>query len=248
MVNERLKTGSEASIAHREGPCSRRLDTGTKPQYRSRLAAAEHNKGTLNRWKWEEKIMRNMQSSRLQALSEETFTPEQRALAQSIRSGPRGQFKLAGPFAVYLHAPAFGELAQKLGGHLRFKTSVPGRLSEFAILVTAQHWKAQYEWAMHVPMAEKQGVKPQTIHDIQAGRPPKSAPRDEMAIYAFAKELYAKRRVSNATFNRVRKILGDAGTVELVGILGYYALVSMILNTFRMPLPEGIKPGFREPA
>jgi 4-carboxymuconolactone decarboxylase len=188
-----------------------------------------------------------MQSSRLQTLSEETFTAEQRALAESIRSGPRGQFKLAGPFAVYLHAPAFGELAQKLGGHLRFKTNVPGRLSEFAILVTAQHWKAQYEWAMHVPMAEKQGVKPQTVRDIQAGRAPKSAPRDEMAIYAFAKELYAKRRVSTATFNRVRKILGDAGTVELVGILGYYALVSMILNTFRMPLPEGIKPGFREP-
>jgi 4-carboxymuconolactone decarboxylase len=184
--------------------------------------------------------MRNMQSRRLAALSEATFTPEQRALAESIRSGPRGQFKLAGPFAVYLHAPAFGELAQKLGGHLRFKTAVPSRLSEFAILVTAQHWKAQYEWAMHVPMAEKQGVKAQTIRDIQAGRAPKAAPRDELAIYAFAKELYAKRRV--------RKILGDAGTVELVGILGYYALVSMILNAFGMPLPEGIKPGFREPA
>ena len=69
-----------------------------------------------------------------------------------------------------------------------------------------------------------------------------------MAIYAFAKELYAKRRVSAATFNRVQKILGDTGTVELVGILGYYALVSMILNTFRMPLPQGMKPAFREPA
>ena len=91
----------------------------------------------------------------------------------------------------------FGELAQKLGGHLRFKTGVAPRLMEFAILVTAQHWKAQYEWAMHAPMAEKRGVKPQTVRAIQAGRPPKSAPRDEMAIYAFVKELYAKRRVSS---------------------------------------------------
>jgi 4-carboxymuconolactone decarboxylase len=146
-----------------------------------------------------------------------------------------------------LHAPVFGELAQKLGGHLRFKTSVPPRLSEFAILVTAQHWKAQYEWAMHAPMAEQQGVKPATIRDIQAGRAPKKAPRDEQAIYAFAKELYAKRRVGTATYNRVRKLLGDAGTVELVGILGYYALVSMTLNTFRMPIPEGMKPAFKEP-
>src|ERR1700683_3602127 len=134
--------------------------------------------------------MTDLQSPRLPKLAEETFTPDQKALAAAIKSGPRGQFKLSGPFAVYLHAPAFGELAQKLGGHLRFKPGVPPRLSELAILVTAQHWKAQYEWAMHAPMAEQQGVKPQTIRDIQAGRAPKSAPKDEMTIYAFAKELY----------------------------------------------------------
>ena len=192
--------------------------------------------------------MADMQSPRLPKLSVDTLTPEQQSLAESIKSGPRGQFKMSGPFAVYLHAPMFGELAQKLGGHLRFKTSVPPRLSEFAILVTAQHWKAQYEWAMHAPMAEKAGVKPQTIRDIQAGRAPKSAPKDEMAIYTFAKEIYAKKRVSTAAYNRVFKLLGEAGVVELVGILGYYAMVSMTLNTFRAPLPEGMKAPFREPA
>src|SRR6201988_3828968 len=185
-----------------------------------------------------EKIMRNMQSSRLPVLSQEAFPPEQPARAESIRSGPRGQFKLAGPFAVYLHAPAFGELAQKLGGHVRFQTSVPPRLSEFAILVTAQQWKGQYEWGMHAPMAEKQGVKPETVRDIQAGRRPKKAPRDELAVYDFAKELYADKRVSQPTYNRVYKLLGETGTVELVGILGYYAMVSMTLNTFRAPLPD----------
>jgi 4-carboxymuconolactone decarboxylase len=192
--------------------------------------------------------MPSMQSPRLPTLSEETLTPDQRALAESIKAGPRGQFRMSGPFAIYLHSPAFGELAQKLGGHLRFKTGVPPRLSEFAILCTGQHWKAQYEWAMHAPMAEKQGVKPQTIRDIQAGRAPKSAPPDEKAIYAFVKELYGKRRVSTPTFKRVQKLLGDAGTVELVGILGYYAMVSMTLNTFRAPLPEGMPAPFKEPA
>jgi 4-carboxymuconolactone decarboxylase len=191
---------------------------------------------------------KSMQSPRLPELAAQTLTAEQRALADSIKSGPRGQFKMTGPFAIYLHSPAFGELAQQLGGHLRFKTSVPPRLMEFAILVTGAHWKAQYEWAMHAPMAEKQGVKPQTIRDLQAGRVPKSAPRDEMAIYAFIKELYAKRRVSKPTFNRVYKLLGEAGTVELVGILGYYAMVSMTLNTFMAPLPEEIKAPFKEPA
>jgi 4-carboxymuconolactone decarboxylase len=189
-----------------------------------------------------------MQSPRLPELTEASLTAEQKALAESIKSGPRGQFKMSGPFAIYLHSPAFGELAQKLGGHLRFKTSVPPRLMEFAILVTGAHWKAQYEWAMHAPMAEKQGVKPQTVRDLQAGRAPKSAPRDEMAIYAFVKELYAKRRVSTPVFNRVYKLLGEAGTVELVGILGYYAMVSMTLNTFMAPLPEDIKAPFKEPA
>jgi 4-carboxymuconolactone decarboxylase len=189
---------------------------------------------------------KSLQSPRLPELAEENLTAEQRALAASIKSGPRGQFKMAGPFAIYLHSPAFGELAQQLGDHLRFHTSIPPRISEFAILCTAAHWKAQYEWAMHAPMAEKQGVKPQTIRDLQAGRAPKSASRDEMAIHAFIKELYAKRRVSKATFNRAYKLLGEAGTVELVGLLGYYAMVSMTLNTFVAPLPEGMKAPFKE--
>jgi 4-carboxymuconolactone decarboxylase len=191
---------------------------------------------------------KSLQSPRLPKLAEDALTAEQRALAESIKSGPRGQFKMAGPFAIFLHAPAFGELAQKLGGHLRFHTAVPPRLSEFAILVTAAHWKAQYEWAMHAPMAERQGVKPATIRDLQAGRAPKSAPRDEMAVYAFIKELYAKKRVSSANFRRVQKLLGDAGTVELVGLLGYYAMVSMTLNTFAAPLPEDIKAPFKVPS
>jgi 4-carboxymuconolactone decarboxylase len=190
---------------------------------------------------------KSMQSPRLPELSEATFTAEQRTLAESIKSGPRGQFKLSGPFAIYLHSPSYGELAQKLGGHLRFKTSIPPRLSEFAILCTGAIWKAQYEWAAHAVLGEKAGIKPETIRALQAGRPPKSAPKDEMAIYAFVKELYAKKRVSTPTFNRVKKILGDAGAVELVGTLGYYAMVSMLLNTFKAPLPEGVKPGFPEP-
>jgi len=184
---------------------------------------------------------------RLAAIPTEQLTPEQQALVDSIRSGPRGQAtQIRGPFAVFLHSPDYGQLAQQLGGYCRLKTRVPPRLSEFAILVTAHHWKAQYEWAMHAPMAEKAGVKPETIAAIQAGRAPKKAPKDEMAIYDFVKELYAKKRVSTPTYNRVKKVLGDAGVVELVGILGYYAMVSMTLNTFKAPLPQGMKAPFKE--
>jgi 4-carboxymuconolactone decarboxylase len=186
-------------------------------------------------------------SPRLPAIAMESLTPEQRAIVEAINSGPRGRFNNEGPFAVFLHAPAFGMLAQQLGGHLRFRTSLPPRLSEFAILCTGRYWKAQYEWHAHARIAAKQGVKEATIRDLHAGRMPKSAPRDEMAIYAFVKELYATRRVGNATYARVHKLLGDAGMVELVGILGYYVLISMTLNVFRMSLPEGVPAPFREP-
>jgi 4-carboxymuconolactone decarboxylase len=187
-------------------------------------------------------------SPRLPAISMEQLTADQQAIVEAINSGPRGRFSNEGPFAVFLHAPVFGMLAQQLGGHLRFKTSVPPRLSEFAILCTGQYWKAQYEWHAHARIALKQGVKEATIRDLKAGRAPKSAPRDEMAIYHFVKELYATRRVSNAAYARVQKLLGDAGTVELVGILGYYVLISMALNVFRLPLPEGTPSPFRDPA
>jgi 4-carboxymuconolactone decarboxylase len=186
-------------------------------------------------------------AQRLPALAMESLNPEQQAIVTAINSGPRGRFSNEGPFAIFLHAPAFGMLAQQLGGHLRFKTSLPPRLSEMAILCTGRYWKAQFEWYAHARIGLKQGISEATIRDLHAGRAPKSAPRDEQAIYAFVNELYAKRRVSNATYARVHKLLGDAGMVELTGILGYYVMISMILNVFRMPVPEGVAPPFKEP-
>jgi 4-carboxymuconolactone decarboxylase len=186
------------------------------------------------------KPAKKMPPPRVPILGEEQLTSEQRALLDSIRSGPRGSStNIRGPFAVFLHAPTFGELAQKLGGYCRFNTSVSPRLSEFAILATAKLWQAQYEWFAHVPQAERAGVKPATIRDLHAGRVPKSAPKDERAIYDFIQELYKTRRVSDKNYKRVNAILGDSATVELVGILGYYVLISMVLNVFRMSPPAG---------
>lgn len=187
------------------------------------------------------------QSPRLPELSLDVLSSEQAAIVAAIKAGPRGSFVMEGPFAVYLHAPAYGHLAQELGGFVRYQTSVPARLSEFVILYTAQYWKAQYEWFAHAAIAERQGVKPATIRALADGRTPKSAPPDEMAVYAFARELYVTRRVSERTYAKVHKLLGDAGIVELVGILGYYASVAMTLNVFRMPLPAGTAIPFPEP-
>ena len=185
---------------------------------------------------------------RLALIDEPHMNDAQRALMEAIRSGPRGKsITPRGPFAVWLHAPEFGHLAQALGGHCRYKTALPPRLSEFAILCTARLWRAQYEWFAHAPMAEKAGVKTKTIQDLRAGRLPKSAAKDERAIYDFVQELYKTKRVSDRTYKRVHAFLGDAGMVELVGILGYYVMISMTLNVFRMMPPQDAPLPFAEP-
>lgn len=185
---------------------------------------------------------------RLQVLNEESLNDAQRTLLEAMRSGPRGKGVIPrGPFAVWMHAPEVGHFAQALGGYVRLQTTVPPRLSEFAILCTARLWRAQYEWFAHAPIAEKAGVKPKTIADIRAGRVPKSAAKDERAVYDFVQELYKDKRVSDRTYKRVNALLGDKATVELVAILGYYSLVAMVLDVFRMMPPADAELAFPEP-
>ena len=186
-------------------------------------------------------------ASRLAQIEEPRMNEAQRALLEAIRLGPRGaSITPRGPFAVWMHAPDFGQFAQALGGFCRYKTTLVPRLSEFAILCTARFWRAQYEWFAHAPIAEKAGVASRTIDDLRRGRTPKSSPKDERAIYDFIQELYKTRRVSDRTYKRLHTLLGDTATVELVGILGYYALISMTLNVFRMLPPENEELAFSE--
>ncbi len=175
---------------------------------------------------------------RLNDISDEQMNPLQRALRDAIYAGPRGvRKKLTGPFQIWLNAPELGHLAQALGAHVRYKTSLSPRLSETAILATAQFWRAHYEWFAHAPLAEKAGVKAQTVKEIQSGREPKSAAKDERVLIDAVKELYKTRRLSDRTYKRVHALLGDAGTVEFIGICGYYALIAMTLNVFRAQIP-----------
>jgi 4-carboxymuconolactone decarboxylase len=188
-------------------------------------------------------------SYRLKEITDEQMSAVQKSLRDAISSGPRGiRAKLTGPFQIWLNAPELGHLAQALGAHCRYKTSLSPRQSETAILATAHHWKAQYEWIAHEPQALKAGVKPETVKAIQAGREPKSAQKDEKAIIDFVRELYKTKRVSDKTYKRAYALFGDAGVVELVGICGYYALISMTLNTFRAEIPAEMAMPFKEPA
>lgn len=187
-------------------------------------------------------------AQRLPTLEEQDLTKAQRVLLESLRSGPRGRGVMPrGPFGAWMHAPEFGQLAQALGAYVRYQTSLPPRMSEFVILCTARHWRAQYEWFAHAPIAEKEGVSKKVIADLQAGKRPASASKEELALYDFIEELYKTRRVSDKTYARVYAFLGEEALVQLMGILGYYAMVAMTLNVFHMLPPENAELAFTEP-
>lgn len=175
--------------------------------------------------------------SRFKPISHDQMSPEQRKVHDAVVAGPRG--KMVGPIQVWLTNPELAEKAQELGAFCRYGTSLSGRLSELAILITGAHWKAGYEWHVHAPIGLKAGLDPKALESIRRGDRPSFRKPDEEAVYAFTKELLEKRRVSDATFSLATKELGQRAVVELVGILGYYTLISMTIVGFELPVPEG---------
>ena len=187
----------------------------------------------------------NLRGDRFAPLTWEQLTPEQRTMVNDLLSGTRGS--LGGPFNVTLRSPEMGNLAQKLGEYLRFRTAVPQRLNEMAILLTAKWWSAQYEWSAHRPLALTAGLSASVADDIQAGRRPTTMKPDEAIVYDFHSELREHRRVSDAIYKAAVGLLGEKGVVDLVALMGYYDLVSMMLEVDRYPLAPGTPLPFLEP-
>jgi 4-carboxymuconolactone decarboxylase len=167
----------------------------------------------------------------------EDLTPAQRKVHDAIVAGPRG--RVVGPLRVWLLSPELAERAQEFGAFCRFHTSLPPRLSELAILVTGAFWRAGFEWHAHAPIAIKAGLPADAVEAIRLGKVPKFAHEDERAVYEFCRELWTERRVSDAAYRRIAGLLGTNTVVELVAILGYYGLISMTINVFEVPLPQG---------
>ena len=187
----------------------------------------------------------NLRGDRFKPLTWEGLTAEQKTMVNDLLAGKRAT--LSGPFNVLLRSPEMGNLSQKLGEYLRFRSSVPRRLNEMAILLTAKWWSAQYEWSAHKPLALDAGLDASVIDDIQAGRRPTRMQPDETVVYDFSAELREHRRVSDATFKAAVSLLSERGVVDLIAVMGYYDSVSMVLNVDRYPLPEGVQSPFPEP-
>jgi 4-carboxymuconolactone decarboxylase len=177
---------------------------------------------------------------RLPRLSPAEYRPEQNTVAAAIAAGPRGEVR--GPYIPLLHHPALAGKLQEVGEQLRWKSKLPKRLLELAILVTARRWTCQHEWFMHEKLAREAGLDAEIIDAIAQRVFPQNASEEEVAVYRFCAEAHSSGQVSDATFDAVKGRFGLDGALEVLVTCGYYSLMAMVLNTAAMPLPGDAEP------
>jgi 4-carboxymuconolactone decarboxylase len=166
----------------------------------------------------------------------------QRKAADALTAGPRGGVK--GPFIPLLRSPELMDRLQHVGEYLRFRSSLEPRISEFLMLIVSRQWTQQFEWAVHVPLALRAGVKPQTVDSLAAGARPADMAADEALVYDFCAELLAHKGVGDATYRAAVERFGERGVVDMLGVVGYFTTVSMVLNVAHTPAPSegGVAP------
>lgn len=173
---------------------------------------------------------------RMPPLDPAAMNESQRKAAAALAAGPRGGVK--GPFIALLRSPELMDRLQQVGEYLRFRSSLEPRISELLMLLVSRSWTQQFEWAVHVPLALKAGVNPQTIESLAAGARPVQMAADEVLAYDFCDELLRAKGVSDATYRAAVDRFGEAGVVDMLGVIGYFITVSMVLNVAHTPAPK----------
>jgi len=178
---------------------------------------------------------------RFSELRLDQLTPEQQQMAVHLKTPPRNSALNGGPFNAYARSPGLGLLLLQVSDYVRFNSSLPPRLSEFAIMIAARQWSQPYEWRAHYPLAIKGGLDRQILVDLGAGSRPQGMKEDEAALYDFCTELYRDKNVDDATFKAALAKFGERGIMDLIGIIGYYDIASMALivqKTTAKPVDE----------
>ncbi len=183
----------------------------------------------------------NTRRERMSKIAPENMTEAQEKAAAEVASGPRGEVR--GPFNVLLRSPELMSAVQKVGEYLRFRCQLDRRVAEMATLIAARHWTQAYEWNAHHPLALKAGLKPEIAQAIADGRRPTGMATDEEVVYDVLTEALTNKSLCDVTYERGVKQFGEQNLVDLMVIAGYYALLAMLLNVARTPLPEGRQPG-----
>ncbi len=174
--------------------------------------------------------------SRLPPLKRETLSPAQAEVFNQIAAGARGGVR--GPFTALLHSPELARRVEQLGVYVRFQCAVPVRQRELAICIVGAHWRAAYEWHVHAAIALKQGLTPKVLDAIAARETPVFDEPLDKAVYDYAVEILRTGRAGDAAYNEAKAALGEAGLVDLTGLLGYYSLLAMVLNGFEVAVPD----------
>jgi len=180
-------------------------------------------------------------SERFSELRLDQLTPEQQKMATMLTTPPRNSGLNTGPFNAFARSPALGVLLLQVSDYVRFNSSLPPRLSEFAIMIAARQWSQPYEWRAHYPLAIKGGLDRQILVDLGAGARPQGMKEDETALYDFCTELYRDKDVSDVAFKAALAKFGERGIMDLIGIIGYYDIASMALivqKTTAKPVDE----------
>ncbi len=181
-----------------------------------------------------------MGDDRFPKLNPETLNePQRRAAAEILKQSISG---LGGPWNVMLRSPEMAHRLTNLLDYLRFKTSLPPRLNEFAILITARHWSSQFEWWAHHRLASKAGLSGAVMVDLARGKRPEAMQPDEAIVYDFCTELHRTHFVSDDTFRKAKEMLGEQQVVDLVAVSGTYTVISMLLNTGGVLPTDGSRP------
>jgi 4-carboxymuconolactone decarboxylase len=174
-------------------------------------------------------------ADRFRPLDPSTLAADQAEVYEAIRAGPRGAVPWI--FHLFLESPGLAAKVQELGAFCRYRTGLPPRLSELAILIVARHWRAEYEWRIHRGEALKAGLAEPDIAALEAGRRPDFSDRDAALVYDFATAFFRAHDVPDAIFAEAVERFGRRAVVELTGILGYYSMLAVAIRVFRLP-PE----------
>jgi 4-carboxymuconolactone decarboxylase len=177
---------------------------------------------------------------RMPPIPTDKMTAAQRAAIAEFKAAR--SVDISGPFVPLLRSPEVMTRARAMGDYLRYKSSLPPRLSEFVILLTARRWTQQYEWNAHQALARTGGLSAEIISAVADGRRPDRMADDEEAVYTLCEEISVNRSVSDRTYARAVEKLGEQGVIDALGITGYYTMLSIVMNTTRTPLPDGVKP------
>ncbi|MBC7579149.1 carboxymuconolactone decarboxylase family protein [Tardiphaga sp.] len=152
---------------------------------------------------------------------------------------------LAGPYNPMIRSPVLGQKLFDLFAYLRWDTSVPVKLNEFAIIIIGRQWRSQVEWFAHAPLAQKAGLSPEIIADLKANKRPANMAEDEATVYDFVTELTTTRKVSDETYARAKKIFNDQQIVDLTAVAGNYVMVAMLLAMAEESTPPGKEAPFK---